>query len=62
MPAIGSKRRELGHIEPDGGESPTAAGSEADDISVEDEDERGRLTSDEKAAVMLDLCPRSLNL
>lgn len=58
---IGSKRRELGHIEPDEGDGPTAA-ADADNISVEDEDERGRLTPEEKAAVMLDLRPRPLNL
>jgi hypothetical protein len=56
---IGSKRRELGHIEPDDGNTPTAA-TDTDDISVEDEDERGRLTLAEKAAVMLDLRPRPL--
>lgn len=54
---IGSKRRELGELRP---EEEEGAGllSESENPQVEDELERGRLTPEEKARVMLDLRPQ----
>lgn len=54
---IGSKRRELGEIKAESTDD-SGASSEAEDPLVEDELERGRLTQEEKAMVMLDLRPR----
>jgi hypothetical protein len=54
---IGSKRRELGEIIPDD-EAGAETGSEPDEEPIEDASERGRLTPEEKAAVMLDLRPQ----
>ena len=55
---IGSKRRELGEIRPDEENDSGGSSSEAEDTQVEDDLERGRLTAEEKAAVLLDLRPR----
>jgi hypothetical protein len=54
---IGSKRRELGEIKPES-EEDSGASSEVEGPLVEDDLERGRLTPEEKAMVMLDLRPR----
>jgi SNF2 family DNA or RNA helicase len=54
---IGSKRRELGEIKPES-EDGSGASSEAEGPQAEDDLERGRLTPEEKAMVMLDLRPR----
>jgi hypothetical protein len=56
---IGSKRRELGQIKPDNDEA-GASGTDEDDEPVDDAADRGRLTPEEKAAVMLDLRPEPL--
>jgi hypothetical protein len=53
---IGSKRRELGEIK-DGEDGETPATIEQEDKEIEDVLERGRLTPEEKMAVMLDLRP-----
>lgn len=53
---IGSKRRELGEIKGEEEEASEAA-SQPDTDEIEDVLERGRLTPQEKAAVMLDLRP-----
>lgn len=57
---IGSKRRELGEIKPGDEDGSGASGSDTNDDPVEDAVERGRLTPEEKAAVMLDLRPDPL--
>jgi len=57
---IGSKRRELGEIKPKS-EDDSGASSEPEGPQVEDDLERGRLTPEEKAMVMLDLRPRPPN-
>jgi hypothetical protein len=57
---IGSKRRELGQIKPGDEDDSGASGSDADDGPVEDALDRGRLTPQEKGAVMLDLRPDPL--
>jgi hypothetical protein len=53
---IGSKRRELGEIKGEEADSSEAT-SQPDTDEIEDVLERGRLTPQEKAAVMLDLRP-----
>jgi SNF2 family DNA or RNA helicase len=57
---IGSKRRELGQIKSDNNDDPGASSTDEDDEPVDDAADRGRLTPEEKAAVMLDLRPESL--
>jgi superfamily II DNA or RNA helicase len=57
---IGSKRRELGEIKPSDEDDSGASGSNADDDPLDDALDRGRLTTEEKAAVMLDLRPAPL--
>jgi hypothetical protein len=53
---IGSKRRELGEIKGEEEDSSEVA-SQPDSEEIEDVLERGRLTPQEKEAVMLDLRP-----
>jgi SNF2 family DNA or RNA helicase len=55
---IGSKRRELGRIEPGEENDPAASASDMGDEQIDDAMECGRLTPSEKAAVMLDLRPQ----
>jgi hypothetical protein len=56
---IGSKRKELGEI--GGGEDESdGSGAEAKADAIEDTPDRGRLTPEEKEAVMLDLRPQPL--
>jgi len=56
---IGSKRKEMGEIKPEEEEDSEAPGSEGNGDQIEDAQDRGRLTSKEKEAVMLDLRPCS---
>lgn len=51
---IGSKRKDLGQID---GEELLASDEDVDEGSIEDRDDSGRLTDEEKQAVMIDLRP-----
>jgi len=51
---IGSKRKELGQIDDD---ELLSAQVDIDEGLIEDRDDSGRLTNDEKMAVMIDLRP-----
>lgn len=56
---IGSKRRELGEIKPGDEDDSGASSADGDDDPIEAGLDRGRLTPEEKAAVMLNLRPEA---